>query len=198
MTSVVSSSSASSYYAALFSAGTASNWLADAFTAIQNQKNQGGIFGMLQNAGGDGSINSFLGQSATAANQLALISQNGVTNAGSLYAQIAAQTIKDRNDKITQDALDALARTQQAVLPKNVLDPVIYMPDGTTIDTTSNIMTRPDGKQYDVTTGTRYFDPASIIQLANGAYLDTKNNILTMADGTQIDTITGLKVSTTA
>jgi hypothetical protein len=198
MTSVVSTSSSSSYYASLFSTSTTSNWLADTFTAIQNEQNQGGLLGMLQNAGGDGSVSSFLGQSATAANQLALISQNNVTNAGSFYAQVASQTIKDRNDKITQDALDALARTQQAVQPKNVLDPIIFFSDGTTIDTTSNIMTRPDGTQYDVTTGVKYVDPASIIELANGAYLDTKNNILTMSDGTRIDTVTGLKVSTTA
>ena len=59
-------------------------------------------------------------------------------------------------------------------------------------------MTMPDGTQYDTTTGAKYVDPASIIQMANGAYLNTKTNILTMADGTQIDTVTGLKVSATA
>jgi hypothetical protein len=59
-------------------------------------------------------------------------------------------------------------------------------------------MTRPDGTQYDTTTGAKYVDPTFIIQMANGAYLDTKNNILTLGDGTQIDTVTGLKVSTTA
>ena len=81
------------------------------------------------------------------------------------------------------------------VQPKNVLDPFIYFPDGSTIDTNSNIMTMPDGTQYDTTTGAKYVDPASIIQMANGAYLNTKTNILTMPDGTQIDTVTGLKVS---
>jgi hypothetical protein len=56
----------------------------------------------------------------------------------------------------------------------------------------------PDGAQYDATTGAKYVDPASIIQLANGAYLNTKSNILTLPDGTQIDTVTGLKISVTA
>ena len=82
--------------------------------------------------------------------------------------------------------------------PKNVLDPTIFLSNGATIDTNSNIMTMADGTQYDTTTGAKYVDPASIIQMANGAYLDTKNNILTLADGTKIDTVTGLKISTTA
>jgi hypothetical protein len=84
------------------------------------------------------------------------------------------------------------------VQPKSMLDPFIYFPDGSTIDTVNNIMTMPDGTQYDTTTGAKYVDPASIQQLGNGAYLNTKTNIMTMADGTQIDTITGLAVSSTA
>ncbi len=80
---------------------------------------------------------------------------------------------------------------------KNI-NPFVYLSDGTTIDTETNIMTRPDGNQYDITTGAKYVDPASIIQMANGAYLNTQTNILTMGDGTKIDTVTGLKVSTTA
>ena len=58
-------------------------------------------------------------------------------------------------------------------------------------------MTMPNGTQYDTTTGAKYVDSASIIQMANGAYLNTKSNTLTMPDGTQIDTMTGLKVSVT-
>ncbi len=81
---------------------------------------------------------------------------------------------------------------------KNVLDPVIYLGDGSTIDTANNIMTMANGTQYDTVTGAKYVDPASIIQMANGAYLNTQSNILTMPDGTQIDTVTGLKVSVTA
>jgi hypothetical protein len=83
------------------------------------------------------------------------------------------------------------------VQPKNV-NPFVYLSDGTTIDTVANIMTRPDGNQYDITTGAKYVDPGSFIQMANGAYLNTKTNILTMSDGTQIDTVSGLKVSTSA
>jgi hypothetical protein len=88
---------------------------------------------------------------------------------------------------------------QQAMVPvKNVLDPVIFFSNGSTLDTTSNILTMSDGTQYDTTTGAKYVDPASIVQMANGAYLNTQSNILTMPDGTQIDTVTGLKVSVTA
>ena len=82
--------------------------------------------------------------------------------------------------------------------PKNVLDPIIYFPNGSTIDTTSNIMTMPDGTQYDITTGLKYVDPSSTMQIAGGATLNTSTNILTLADGIQIDTVTGLKVSATA
>ena len=84
------------------------------------------------------------------------------------------------------------------VQPTNVLDPVIYFPDGSTIDTNSNIMTMANGTQIDTTTGTKVIDTSSIMQLANGAYLDTQDNIMTMPDGTQIDTVTGLTISVTA
>jgi hypothetical protein len=79
-----------------------------------------------------------------------------------------------------------------------VLDPILYFLNGSTLDTNSNILTMPDGTQYDTTTGAKYVDPASIIQMANGAYLNTQSNILTLPDGTQIDTVTGLKISVTA
>jgi hypothetical protein len=59
-------------------------------------------------------------------------------------------------------------------------------------------MTMSDGTQYDITTGAKYVDPSSVIQMANGSYLDTKNNILTMADGTRMDSVTGIILSTTA
>ena len=75
------------------------------------------------------------------------------------------------------------------------LDPVIYFENGGSFDTTSNILTMADGKQFDTTTGLPYHDPNTIISMANGAYLDTKNNILTMSDGTQMDTITGLRIT---
>ena len=79
-----------------------------------------------------------------------------------------------------------------------MLDPIIFFPDGSTIDTNSNILTMANGTQIDTTTGAKVVDTSSLIQMANGAYLDTKNNILTMPDGTQIDTVTGLKLSVTA
>jgi hypothetical protein len=181
--------------AALFNSG--SNWLADTMTAIKNSNNAGGLLGMLSAAaaGNDGSVNTFLNNSAATANAFATISQSSVTNASALFAQMAAQNLQTQNAQKLQDAMNALATTQQMVQPKNTLDPVIYFADGSTIDTNSNIMTRADGTQYDVTTGAKYVDPASIVQMANGAYLDTKNNILTMSDGTKIDTVTGLKVS---
>jgi hypothetical protein len=153
---------------------------------------------MLQNSGGDGSIASFLSQSSSMASDLATISQTSVTNAGSLVAQIAATNQQQQNAQKLQEALDQLSKTQQMVQPKNVLDPIIYFGNGSTLDTTSNILTMSDGTQYDTTTGAKYVDPASIMQLGNGAYLNTQTNILTMADGTQIDTVTGLAVSATA
>ena len=184
--------------ASLFSSG--SNWLADTYTAIKNSNNTGGLLGMLSTAaaGNDGSVNTFLRNSNATANAFATISQSSVTNASALIAQIAAQNLQKANAKKMQEAFAALAATQNMVPKKNVLDPMIYFADGSTIDTINNIMTRVDGKQFDAITGAKYVDPASIIQMANGAYLDTKNNILTMADGTQIDTVTGLLVSTTA
>jgi|SRR5664280_732472 len=184
-------------YASIFSTSATSNWIADTMTAIQNQASQGGLLGMLQNSGGDGSISSFLGQSSTTANALATISQTSVTNAGSLFAQIAATKQQQANAKKLHDSLDQLSAQQQMVKPKNTLDPFIYLSDGTSIDTTNNILTMPDGTQYDTTTGAKHVDAASIVQMANGAYLNTKTNILTMPDGTQIDTVTGLKVSVT-
>jgi hypothetical protein len=196
MTSIIGSV-ASGSYASLFSTSATSNWIADTMIAIQNEAYQGGLLGMLQNAGGDGSISSILGQSSTIANNLATISQTSVTNSGSLFAQIAATKLQQAHAKKLQESLDQLSAQQKMIQPKNTLDPFIYLSDGTSIDTTNNIMTMPDGTQYDTTTGAKYVDTASIIQMANGAYLNTKTNILTMPDGTQIDTVTGLKVSVT-
>ena len=190
MTLVIAGSSAAS----IFSTGGAANWMSDAMTAIQNQQNEGGLLGMLQNSGGDGSISSFLSASSNLAGNLATISQSNVTSAGSLFAQMAASNQQKQQAQKLQQSLDQLSAQQQIVQPKNVLDPIIYFPNGSTIDTTSNIMTMPDGTQYDITTGLKYTDPNSIMQIAGGASLNTSTNILTIADGTQIDTVTGLKV----
>jgi hypothetical protein len=91
-----------------------------------------------------------------------------------------------------------MSASQQTVQPKNVLDPVIYFANGSTLDTENNILTMSNGDQIDAITGVKIIDPSTTIMMANGAYLDTKNNILTMSDGTQIDTVTGLKISKTA
>jgi acylphosphatase len=179
------------------SSAPTSNWLADTMTAIQNSANPAGILGALSNMG-DGSVSAFLSQTSAAANNFATIAQTTVSNASAFYAQLASQNQQQRQQDQLQQSLDQLNQTQNMVQPENKLDPVIFFPDGTTIDTTSNLMTRPDGTQYDVTTGAKYVDPASIVQMANGAYLNTSTNILTMGDGTQIDTVTGLKVSTSA
>ena len=196
MTSVIS---ASFNQASLFlSADSASSWLNGALNSIQNQNNAGGLLGMLQNSGGDGSISSFLGSSTTTANQFALISQNSVTNTSSLVAQIAAQNAQQTSSQKLQNSIDALSAARQMVQPTNVLDPTIFFADGSTLDTNSNILTRSDGTQIDTTTGAKVIDTSSLIQMANGAYLDTANNILTMPDGTEIDTVTGLKISVTA
>jgi hypothetical protein len=191
-------SSSSHYHSAAFSPGSSASWINDTIAAIKNSANLGGILGALANSGGTaGTVSSFLGQSSSAANNLALISQHNVTNASSFYAQIASQHLQQRNVEKLQQALNSLNDTQNQVQAKNV-NPFVYLPDGSTIDTVGNIMTTSDGTRYDITTGAKYTDPAHIIQMANGAYLNTSTNILTMSDGTQIDTVTGLKVSTTA
>lgn len=172
------------------SSSISSNWLADTMTAIQNSQTPGGILGALQNSG-----SNVFQRTANTANAFATIAQGSVTNATQLIAQIQAQRVSQENAKKVQDALDALQQTQQMVQPKNVADPVIYLGDGATLDTNSNILTESDGKQYDALTGAPYVDPASIVQLANGAYIDTKNNIMTMPDGSQIDIVTGLPLS---
>jgi hypothetical protein len=194
MTSIVSAGSSADYYSSVFAAGSSPDWIGETIVAIQNSANLGGILGALANSG-DGSIDSILGQNSINAGNFALISQNSVTNASAFYAQIASQNQQQRSQELLQKAFQDLSESQNRVKAENVLDPFIYLLDGTTIDTENNIMTRPDGTQYDTTTGAKYVDPSFIIQMANGAYLDTKNNILTLADDTQIDTVTGLTVS---
>lgn len=197
--SVSSLSITSSALRGATSAG-ATDWLADTVANIKKSQNQGGLLGMLSAAaaGNDGSVKTFLTNSITSANAFATISQTSVTSYSSLIAQMASARQQKAQAQKLQDAFKSLQDTQNQVQKKNVLDPVIYMPDGSTIDTTNNIMTMSDGTQYDVTTGAKYVDPSMIIQMANGSYLDTKNNILTMADGTRIDSVTGIILSKTA
>src|ERR1700740_1208491 len=149
---------------------------------------------MLRDARAGSSVTSFLDKSSNTANAFALIAQNNVTGAGSLVAQIATQNKQQADAQKLQDALAALSETQAQVQRKNVLDPVIYFQDGSTIDTNSNILTTAKGTQIDTTTATKGMHSSSLIQMANGAYLDTKNNILTMPDVSQIDTVSGLKI----
>jgi hypothetical protein len=179
---------------AFFAQAPASDWIADTMAAIKQQSVQGGILGALASSR-DGSVRSFLGKGASIANSFALIAQGSVSNSSAFYAQLAAQNDQRRADEVLQKTFAALSESRNRVKPENVLDKFIYFSDGSTIDTENNIMTRPDGTQYDTVTGAVYVDPASLIQMANGAYLNTKTNILTMPDGTQIDTVTGLKVS---
>jgi len=188
---------ASSSYSSLFASSGAASWLGDTVTAIKNSQNSAGILGALSGSN-DGSLNSFLGQSSLMANNFALIAQNSVTNSSSLIAQIASANQQAAAEQKLDQAFKDLEATRNMVQPHNTLDPIIYFIDGSTFDSENNILTMSDGTQYDTTTGAKYVDPASIIQLANGAYLDTKNNILTLTDGTQIDTVTGLTVSTSA
>ena len=178
---------------AIFASGAVSNWIGDTMVAIQNSQNSAGILGALGNSG-DGSVGSFLDINAQIADNFALISQNNVSSASAFYAQLASQNLEKRNKEILQKVLEDLTASQKRVKPQNVLDPIIYLSDGSTIDTENNILTRSDGSQFDTVTGAPYVDPAFIIQLANGAYIDTKNNIMTLADGTRIDTVTGLKI----
>lgn len=167
------------------------DWIGSTVEAIQASKTMGGMMGALNDARKGNARKSF----ANVANSFALIAQNNVTNASSFYAQLAAQAMEKRQEKVMQQVLKDLSRSHNMVKPKNVLDAMIFFADGSTLNTETNIMTMVTGKQYDITTGAEYTDPAFIVQMANGAYLNTQTNVLTMPDGTQIDTVTGLKVS---
>jgi hypothetical protein len=176
--------------ASMLSTG-APDWINSTMSAIQANKTMGGMMGALDASRKGNSRKTF----ANVANSFALIAQNNVSNTSSFYAQLASQAIQKRQDKVMEQVLKELSRSHNMVKPKNVLDPTIFFADGSTLNTTTNIMTMVTGKQYDVTTGAEYIDPAFIVQMANGSYLNTQTNVLTMTDGTQIDTVTGLKVS---
>jgi len=174
----------------------ANSWLANAFTSIKNSQNQGGILGALQDAGSnDGSVGSFLSQSSAFSNSFALITSNNTSSASSFYAQIASQNDQKRQQDALQKALEGLQQTQSMVQPANTLDPFIYFPNGSYLDTNSNILTLEDGSQIDTTTGLAYVDPASLVDLGGGSTLNTNTNVITLADGTKIDGTTGIKVS---
>lgn len=163
-------------------------------TAIKNSQNQGGLIGMLENAG-NGSTSSFLAAASAFANDLATISTSSVTNTSSFYAQLASQALQKQNNAKLEQAIAELQRQQKAVKPENVLDTYIYFENGSTLNTETNVLTMSDGTTIDAITGAKVIDPEFVIQMANGSWLDTKNNILTTADGIQYDTVTGLKLS---
>lgn len=174
---------------------TSSNWLKEAQDSIAASESPGGMLGALSDARSDpASIKSFLAKSQNTQYNLSLIAQNSQASAGALYAQMAnAAAQKRAADRAELQA--KLNPVQTNFNPPAQLDPVIYFGDGSSVDTTNNLLTKVDGTQIDITTGQLYVDPASLVSMANGAYLDTKNNILTMADGTKIDTVTGLKIT---
>jgi hypothetical protein len=188
------SPAAAAYYNSL-SISKGSDWIASTVTAIRNSQSQAGIMGALARAGNGVSISSFLSSNTAFADNFATIAQNAVTGSGSLAAQIAGDNQQAAAAKKAQQAIDALTAAQNMVQPTNTLDPVLYLGNGVTVDTTSNIMTMTDGTQIDITTGTQVTNPSSIIEMGNGSYLNTDTNILTLADGTKIDTVTGLQVS---
>jgi hypothetical protein len=199
----MSVSSLSSTSSAVFGATQAgqTDWLNDAMASIKASESQGGLLGMLSNAAASNGLDAtttFLQNSQSAANAFASITSTTTTSYSSLIAQqVQARQAQDQQKQMA-DAMAALQQTQSMVQPTNTLDPYIYLSDGSSIDTTNNIMTMSNGDQFDITTGAKYVDPSNIIQMANGSYLDTKNNILTMADGTQLDSVTGLKISKSA
>ena len=178
---------------------TSSNWLDEAATAIQASQSPDGLMGMLQTAANNGAIGSnrsFLATSQNNANAFANIAQSSVQAAGQFYAQLAAANgQKAAADRQAQEAALLNPPAQTNFTPPLELPSVIYNSDGSSLDTTSNIMTLSNGKQIDVTTGLPYVDPNSIVQLANGAYLDTNANILHESDGTQVDATTGIKIT---
>jgi len=154
--------------------------------------------GALQAAtgGANGSISSFLATAQNNANALASIAQNGVQAAGQFYAQMAvAQGRQAAQDRQTRLAALLNPPAQTNFTPPHQLDPVIYNSDGSSIDTSSNIMTLSNGTQIDITTGLQFVDPKSIIQMANGAYLDTTSNVLHESNGTMIDANTGITIT---
>ena len=179
---------------------TSSNWLSEAQSAIQASQSSDGIMGALQTASvstnPSGSIASFLADSQANADAFASIAQNSVQAAGQFYAQLAAtEGQQAAQDRAAKEAALLNPPQQTNFTPPLQLSPVVFNSDGSSLDTTSNIMTLSNGTQIDITTGLKYVDPSSIVQMANGAYLDTTSNILHESDGTAVDATTGIKVT---
>ncbi len=173
---------------------TASNWLKEAQESLAAAEAPGGMMGALQDSRAGYSIKTFLAKSQNNLYALAQIAQNAQTSSSALTVQMAQAAAQKRHDELVALAAK-LNPVQSNFNPPKGLDPFIYFDDGSSLDTTSNILTMSNGKQIDTTTGLEYHDPKDIVSMANGAYLDTKNNVLHMSDGTQVDTITGLKIT---
>ncbi|MGB7258485.1 MAG: hypothetical protein WBD48_10465 [Pseudolabrys sp.] len=167
------------------------SWVADAWTSMQQEMSSGGILGALQNSkNNNGSTSSFLNMTSSIANSMALIQQNSFTSAATNTAQIASDRIKQDQADALQKALNPLSST--SLNQKGpTLDPMIFLGNGATLDTTNNILTLSDGTQLDSTTGVKIKPETDIMQLGNGSWIDLANHIMTLTDGTQIDSITG-------
>ena len=146
---------ASSSYSSFFASTGAASWLGDTYTAIENSRHPGGILGALS-ATRDGSVSSFLGQSSQIAGNFALIAQNSVTDSSSLVARMAAANQQAAAEKVITKVFNDLQASRNKVQPTNVLDPMMYLGNGSTLDTVNNILTMSDGTQYDTTTGAKY------------------------------------------
>jgi hypothetical protein len=173
---------------------TSPNWLKEAQESLAASEAPGGMMGALQDSRAGHSIKTFLAKSQNNMYALAQIAQSAQTSSSALTVQMSQAAAKKRYDE--QVALQVKLNPVHAnFTPPQGLDAVIYFGDGSSIDTTNNILTMSNGKQIDTITGLEYHEPNSIISMANGAYLDTKNNILTMSDGTKVDTVTGLQIT---
>jgi hypothetical protein len=173
---------------------TAPNWLKEAQDANEQAKNSGGMLGALQDSRYPGSIKNFLTKSQNTMANFALIAQGSTTSATTLALQMSDVATQKRLAE-KQAQLQKFNAVPVNYNPPRQLDPIIYFDDGSSIDTTANILTKSNGTQIDTTTGLPVVDSKSIINMANGAYLDTKNNIMTLVDGSKIDTISGLKIT---
>src|ERR1043165_1133661 len=156
---------------------TSSNWLKEAQQALADSEQPGGMMGALQDArSGSASIKTFLAKSQNQAYALAQITASNQTSSNALLVQMSQTAAKKRQDELAALAAK-LNPVQTNFTPSQGLDAFIYFEDGSSLDTTNNIMTLSSGKQIDTTTGLEYHDPKDIVIMANGAYLDTKNNI---------------------
>ncbi len=191
--SILSTSASSLFSTGSSSSGgsTQGSWLGDAENSIlQSQNSSNGLIGMLQGAA-DGTGTSI----TDASNMFASISSDSNTASVNFYVQLAAQRQQQEQADQIQKLQDQMQQQASMVQPTNVLPSTIYLDNGTSLDTTTNILTMQDGTQYDVTTGALYVDPSQVQQLPGGGWIDMKNNIMHTPSGMQIDTVTGLTIA---